>query len=183
MPGAPTATFLLVMAASPLCMLLTHLALARLLRHVSPQLVTVAASLAGAVPTALLAEIVAFSGPPSLIGMPVESTFAAVVYLCAAYSYFHLLNMSQTARRIRILREIYAAGSLSDQQISALYGASTVLELRLERLLAIGQLKLQDDRYVSAGRLLYAAARLARAWRVLLGSDRQRPRGGSQRPA
>lgn len=167
------AALLAILAACPLGILLTHVVLARLFPRMAPQMVAVGAGLAGALPTALLAGTLAVPGLLALVRMPVAVTYAAVVYACIAYSYFHLFNMSETARRIRILRELHAAGSLTAQEISRLYSGASVLEARFDRLLATGQLELRADRFVGAGRLLYTAACLVRAWRVVLGFERR----------
>jgi hypothetical protein len=166
------AVLLAVLIASPLWIVLSHMVLARVFVRLAPQLVAIAAGLAGALPTVLLVGTLAVPGPLVLLRMPVAGTYVAVVYACIAYSYFHLFNMSETARRIRILRELHAAGSLTAEEISRLYSGASVLEARFDRLLAIGQLQVRADRFVGAGRLLYMAACLVRAWRVVLGLER-----------
>ena len=166
------AVLLAVLVASPLWILLSHMVLARVFVRLAPQLVAIAAGLAGALPTVLLVATLAVPGPWVLLRMPVAVTYVAVVYACIAYSYFHLFNMSETARRIRILRELHAAGSLTAEEISRSYSGASVLEARFDRLLATGQLQVRADRFVGAGRLLYMAACLVRAWRVVLGLER-----------
>jgi hypothetical protein len=167
------AALLAVLVTSPVWILLSHVVLARVFTRPAPQLVAIAAALAGALPTVLLIEALAIPGPPALPRMPLAATYVAVVYACIAYSYFHLFNMSETARRIRILRELHAAGSLSAEEISRLYSNASVLATRFDRLLATGQLRMRDGRFVAAGRLLYAAACLVRAWRLVLGLERR----------
>jgi hypothetical protein len=112
--------------------------------------------------------------------MPLELVYGAVVYACLAYSYFHVFNMSETARRIRILSELYISGSLSAEEISRAYSGEVLLGVRFDRLVATGQLEERGGRYVRAGRLLYVAALLTRGWRSVLGFDRDgRPRYGA----
>lgn len=164
---------LAVLVGSPLWILLSHMALARVFPRVAPQIVAIGAALAGALPTALLVETLAFPGPPALHRMPVALTYVAVVYASIAYSYFHLFNMSETARRIRILRELHAAGSLTAEEISRLYSGASVLEARFDRLVATRQLQMQAGRFVEAGRPLYIAACLVRAWRLVLGLEQR----------
>jgi hypothetical protein len=116
----------------------------------------VAVGLAGAGPTALLTCTVASLCPRTILEKPVEAVYGVVVYACVAYSYFHLFNMRETARRIRILSEIYLAGSLNTGQLLRLYDGTTVLGMRLDRLLATGHLVRQADRFVNVGRGFYA---------------------------
>ncbi len=76
--------------------------------------------------------------------------------------------------------ELYVAGSLSAGQPSRLYDGTSLLEMRFDRLLATRQLALRADRVVSAGRGLYAAACVTRAWRLVLGFERvEPPRAGA----
>jgi hypothetical protein len=174
------AAFLAVLATAPLWILLTHGALSRLCPRTPVQFVAVAAGLVGAGPTTILVCTLASLCPRSVFERPVEGLYGAIVYACVAYSYFHLFNMSETARRIRILSELYSAGSLSAGQLSSLYDGTAVLEMRLDRLLATRQLARRTDRFVTVGCGLYAAARLTRAWRLVLGFEGVKPpRAGS----
>lgn len=172
-PG-PGVGFPAVLATSPIWILLTHIAVARLFRREPPQLVAAAACLGGIVPTTLLACVLAVPDRRLFLQMPVEVTYGCVVYSCLAYSYFHVFNMSETARRIRILSEIYLAGPLTAGEISRLYSGSALVETRIGRLVATHQLEMRGDRYVHAGRFLYIAACVTRGWRSVLGFDREK---------
>jgi len=154
------------LAASPAAILIVHALLARALRGMAPQKVAIVAALLAGPPVVLAALQLANAISAA------DVLFGVLVYLSIAYSYFHLFNMSETARRIRILRELHTAGALRADQITALYGGDAVVSVRLDRLVGTGQLALRDGRYVMAGRLLYAAARVVHAWRVLLGFER-----------
>lgn len=167
------AALLAVLVASPLWILLSHMVLVRVFSRMAPQIVAIGAGLVGALPTGLLVGTLALPAPSALLRVPVAVTYVAVVYACIAYSYFHLFNMSETARRIRILRELHAAGSLTAEEISRLYSGASVLEARFHRLLATGQLEARADRFVRAGRFLYMAACLVRLWRLVLGLERR----------
>lgn len=167
------AALLAVLLASPLWILLSHMVLVRVFSRMAPQIVAIGAGLVGALPTGLLVGTLALPAPSALLRAPVAVTYVAVVYACIAYSYFHLFNMSETARRIRILRELHAAGSLTAEEISRLYSGASVLEARFDRLLATGQLEARADRFVRAGRFLYMAACLVRLWRLVLGLERR----------
>src|SRR6185436_7042271 len=72
--------------------------------------------------------------------------------LCNAYVMFHFDNMGETARRIRILRELCRApGGLSRQAILAAYPPREVFERRIGRFLAAGQCRQLDGRLAAAG--------------------------------
>jgi hypothetical protein len=171
MEDGSLAAFVAILAISPAWIVLTHATLSRLCPRSPAQLVAMAAGFAGAWPTALLTCAAASLCPRDLLEKPVEAVYGVVVYTCVAYSYFHLFNMSETARRIRILSEIYRSGSLTADQLSRLYDAAAVLGMRLDRLLATRQLVRRADRFVNAGRSFYAVACLIRAWRLVLGFE------------
>jgi uncharacterized membrane protein len=166
------ATLLAILLTSSVWILVSHVGLARVFSRRAPQVVAIGAGLVGALPTALLVGTLTLPAPFDLVRMAITVTYVVVVYACVAYSYFHLFNMSETARRIRILRELHAAGSLTEEEILRLYSGPSVLEARFDRLLAIGQLEARADRFVGVGRFLSLAASLVRAWRLVLGLDR-----------
>jgi hypothetical protein len=63
-----------------------------------------------------------------------------VMVACNSYIGFHLDNMAETARRIRILRELdEAPRGLSREAILAAYSPREVFELRIRRLKLAGQ--------------------------------------------
>ncbi len=71
-----------------------------------------------------------------------------MTYVSLGYCYFHFINLGETARRIRIVREIKESGSgLSMDEIIARYGARDIVDIRLGRLLKKGQIILRDGRY------------------------------------
>ena len=71
-----------------------------------------------------------------------------IIYGALGYCYFHFINLGITARRIRILRELYAAdGGLSLKELLMRYNAGDMINKRLERLLGSGQIVLRDEKY------------------------------------
>jgi hypothetical protein len=71
-----------------------------------------------------------------------------IIYAALGYGYFHFINLGETARRIRILRELFESkGGLSMQELLERYNAKEIIEKRLERLLKNGQIILRDNRY------------------------------------
>jgi hypothetical protein len=97
---------------------------------------------------------------------------------CAlGYGYFHFLNLGQTARRVRILREfVEAQRPLTRDEVLARYNADTILQLRLARLLATGQLSAINGRLVARRSTVLVMARVI-GWMksVLLGAGSDLP--------
>jgi hypothetical protein len=74
-------------------------------------------------------------------------TVNIIIYSSLGYCYFHFINLGETARRIRILRELYDSnGGLTLDVILKRYNARKMVELRLQRLLSNGQVILKDGR-------------------------------------
>lgn len=71
-----------------------------------------------------------------------------VIYSALAYCYFHFVNLAITARRIRLLRDIYLSGDgLTMDEILAQYSAKDMIDNRIGRLLGSGQIALRGGRF------------------------------------
>ena len=66
--------------------------------------------------------------------------------VCNSYIGFHLDNMAETARRIRLLRELHAASGLTREALLAVYPPQEVFDLRIRRLKLAGQCIEEDGR-------------------------------------
>ncbi len=72
-----------------------------------------------------------------------------LTYAALSYCYFHFVNLGETARRVRLLRElIEAGGSLTERDILCRYNARDMLHARLNRLLCNRQVVERSGRYV-----------------------------------
>jgi hypothetical protein len=94
--------------------------------------------------------------------------FAFLVFNGIAYAYFHFFNMSETARRIRMLLQIRRAGpsGLRIRELERQYSQKDMIETRLDRLVRMNQLSLAPDgRYRVAGNTLLWAGRIMGLWR------------------
>jgi len=102
------------------------------------------------------------------------AVLSLVSYLGLCYCYFFAFyNVGESARRIRLLIELDAAGEdgMTLEEILASYNARMIVEARLGRLLASGQIAQVDDRYFMAGRLLlYVAKAMIFLKLILFGS-------------
>jgi len=87
--------------------------------------------------------------------------YALIVYHSVLYAYFHLFNMSETARRIRMLLQLREFGSLTKQQLCDLYSPQNMVEARLNRLEKMGFIcRDQQGGYKSSHRVALMIARL-----------------------
>ncbi len=88
--------------------------------------------------------------------------FFLVVYNGFAFAYFQILNMSETARRIRMLIEIWHnGGEMAQEKLIGAYTPETMVRVRLDRLICWGQVsKDENGLYRVKGKFLLIAAYL-----------------------
>jgi len=71
-----------------------------------------------------------------------------LTYTALGYCYFHFINLGETARRVRILREIYDSNNgLSIDEILARYNAKIILQYRIDRLIRKRQAILNSGKF------------------------------------
>jgi len=167
---SPLARMLIILLLSPFIILFVHAVMVRMIRGLSPQVAAIKAIIISYIPTSLLSWYLSLQDIPGPAVVPI--LYSSVVYLSFAYTYFHFFNTSETARRIRILYEIYRCRFLRLSDITAFYKTVDIISLRLDRLQAMNQLKRVDGHYMVSGRTLYSAALLISWWRRLLGFDK-----------
>lgn len=87
-----------------------------------------------------------------------------------SFFYFQIFNMSETARRIKVLIGIRSGKVVSLGDLDRYYDSSSALEIRLERLLQLSQvIKRPDGKYVMKGRFLYLGSYIIPLFRKILG--------------
>tara|TARA_Y100000590_G_scaffold470346_1_gene664004 strand:- start:25288 stop:25665 length:378 start_codon:yes stop_codon:yes gene_type:complete len=66
--------------------------------------------------------------------------FGALVFNLFSYVYFHIFNMSETARRIKILLHLYNNGSSHIDELKYDYNPKDMINSRLERLIEMKEI-------------------------------------------
>lgn len=167
---SPLSGVLLAVLAHPVILYAAHLVVVRLFRNGSRQrvltwlIVVMQSMILGLIWAAML------RGRSSGVEALAALTYAAIATLGMSIIYFFVFSMSETGRRIRILHEILENGALSEAEILSLYSGDDVLDLRLQRLVEMGQLSLAGRRYRLSGKpLLYLGARVTAWWGEILG--------------
>lgn len=90
------------------------------------------------------------------------------IYASLGYCYFHFLNLGETARRIRILCEIYDSGDgLSLAEILDRYNAKDIVQRRIERLIDNKQVIEKNGRYYTGRPVMLAIANLIGAMKIM----------------
>ncbi len=84
-----------------------------------------------------------------------------IIYASLGFCFFSFVNLGETARRVRILREFdEAANGLSMQEILERYNAGDIMEMRLNRLIKNGQVLHKNGRYYIGGSLMLSMAKI-----------------------
>lgn len=172
----PTAQYLLLLLISPAVILVTHAVMTRILGRFSPRTSTLLGCLLAVAGGALLVAPAAWfiylnTLRPATFWC--AAIYGALVYSCLAFCYFIFFTMTETARRIHILRQLYFKHSIPLRDMEQQYGLSGMLALRLERMAALKQLKRAGDRYLLDRRLLYLAGQALAFWAGCLGFRRK----------
>jgi len=110
-------------------------------------------------------------------GFGQELAPALVTYGALGYCYFHFINLGETARRIRIVRELAQAGEngLTREELLARYNARTIVEARFARLLNNSQIIEKSGRlFPGKPAVLYMAWTILLMKRILLGRTSER---------
>ena len=101
--------------------------------------------------------------------------FCGIIYNGMAYAYFHVFNMSETARRIRILLHVLIHNGVNADNLRGDYSPRDMVAVRLDRLEQMNQIARGSDCcFRITGRLLLSAARAIRIWRQLLRFESRR---------
>ena len=90
-------------------------------------------------------------------------------YGAFGYCYFHFINLGETARRIRLVRELYESpDGLSEADLLRRYNSREILAARMSRLLANGQIISRGGRYFTGKPIVLLIARLMALMKLLV---------------
>lgn len=96
--------------------------------------------------------------------------YVIVVYNCFAYFYFHIFNMSDTARRIKLLISIvYHNGMKTEKDIGQDYSTNKMISNRIERLIGMKQIReIEEGKFIIGNNFLLFAANIVDLWKKIL---------------
>lgn len=173
MKESPLLYFSLIVLFAIFAAFLMHLVLVRLFRlYKEPfarQEGVIAGFFLGFIPLSIIFFAwINFGSRMSGIDIFWSTIYIYIIYCLFSYVYFHIFNMSETARRIRILLEIYKTGTVEKELLTRNYSSEDMLINRLKRLTSLRQLCLRGDKYVIKNKLLLFPARVVFALRKVL---------------
>lgn len=92
-----------------------------------------------------------------------------ITYSCLGYCYFNFITLGETARRIRILRELYdSPKGLSTDEILERYNAREIVEKRIKRLLSNGQVIYKNGKYYIGNSIMALIAKIIITMKLIL---------------
>jgi len=92
-----------------------------------------------------------------------------LTYIALSYSYFNFINLGQTSRRIRILREFKSApDGLSEEELLERYNSKEIIERRIERLLISKQIIIKNNNYYIGNPVMLLAAKFLVVLKIIL---------------
>jgi hypothetical protein len=160
-----TLILIAVLLVSPLGLFLFHAAAVRLVRIASNQKLVM---------ICILLFNVALFGTLRLLpldGLDAATVlYALLVYNALGYCYFHFFNLSETARRVKIVIGVRQGKVRKTQDLQQYYDYHSAIAVRLQRLEALGEIRRDADGVYRLRRhVLYAASLMINAVRSLLG--------------
>jgi hypothetical protein len=114
--------------------------------------------------------ILIFSSVPLDKAM-LNAGYVVLVSLAFGFCYYIIFTMSETARRIRILVDVYVAEQTEyeamayNKKASKDYNAKTMIDTRIDRLLGVGAIRERDGKIVVAFGATLLVSKLIRFWR------------------
>lgn len=172
MPNA-LAFLMIALLLAPVLMLLLHVAIHRTCRQAGRPLTAHASAVlaiaAGQLP---IAGVVwrtgsAWAGEP--VGWCWALLYELVVYAALAILYLDVVNIAETSLHVHIVLEVAWADRLPVDVLAARYGGTHMVDARLDRLVGLGQVRVDRDRYYLRNRKMLFVARALDVWRRLLG--------------
>jgi len=165
---------LLFLVFSPVMLLIFHMFVVRLVslsgKPVSMQKLLVQCIVLFNLPVMFISLVIINSNGSETISWLI---YSFLMFNSMAYCYFHFFNMSETARRIRILVGIKSGRVKTIEDMDKFYDTKGILNNRLERLEQFSQIYSDAASvYFVKKRLLFCVSLLVNMWRKLLRFDR-----------
>ena len=92
-----------------------------------------------------------------------------IIYSFLGYLYFSIIGLGETARRIRILTELfYESNGLTINELLSRYSAKDMIHKRLARLLRSKQIRFENNRYFTTGLDMFLLSKFAILMKIFL---------------
>lgn len=95
--------------------------------------------------------------------------YTLLVYNAFGFVYFQLFNISETSLHMHVMLDILLTPALRRDELMRKYNVDSMIKVRLERLVAMGQLSVRDGRFYLRKKLFLHGAKILTFWQTILG--------------
>jgi hypothetical protein len=165
----------LLLLASPVAVFLGHVAAYRGARAIGRVPTAHTSAFAGIgfsfVPVLTIAATMTWTHAPGSVTMLLSvAVYVTATYAALAVLYVDIVNIAETSLHMHLLLEVAWNDRLSLERLIEKYSPSHMVGERLQRLIALGQVRRDGDRYYLGGnRSALTIAKAVDAWRTVLG--------------
>ncbi len=173
------APLLVLLVSTPLLMFVAHAAAFRLLDRARVRPTAHSSAFVALMLAFLPVGTIAWTLGASLCGL----AYLSLVYAALSVLYVDVVNIAETSLHMHLLLELAWGGGAPTADLLDRYSPDRMVAARLERLVSIGQVRIDDGRCTIANRsALYLAAAID-FWRRLLGLPTSPPKYMSEQDA
>jgi hypothetical protein len=164
-----------ILISAPVGLFLLHALVSRIVRYcgyrsAAPQIVAACTAGLGNVPVVYLAWEMALK---NVAANPLEVicglAYVLLTYNACCFGYLCFLNLSETSLHVNILMRLLVGGGMPPEELARIYGVEEMIGARIDRMVAMGQLTQQEDRYFLGNRTLVLVGRVLNTCRRILG--------------
>jgi hypothetical protein len=95
--------------------------------------------------------------------------YVLMTYNTCCFGYFWVLNVTETSLHVNILMRLYVEGRMPLLELAKRYSVKDIINARIDRMVAMGQLQERSGRYILADRSFLLIGRFFDTWRRVLG--------------
>ncbi len=91
------------------------------------------------------------------------------IYISMGYCYFHFVNLGETGRRIRLIKELYNfQNGLSMEEILERYNSKNIVEMRIKRLIKNDQILYKNGKYFIGNPTLLTISKIITTMKLII---------------
>lgn len=149
--------------------IISQITIARYVRKLSPLRSLLPGFLIGLAVMFTVEIVYSLTRNLTIVALIAELVLNTITYGSLGYCYFHFINLGETARRVRIVRELLESkDGLSMSELLECYNASEIIDVRIQRLLKNKQIVLRDSKYFIGKSVMLYIARLIVVMKIVI---------------
>lgn len=149
---------------SPIIVVFLQMIFNRIFSHRNAQAIAIFCIITGYIPYGIIMKYSCSCFDFSLGGI----VYLFLIYSFTAYTYFHVFNMSETGRRIRMIFAIGFQKARNISDLEKIFNDSDMIDVRIKRLESLRQITQKNGRYYSASIIFVFIALILYYWASLM---------------